>query len=265
VSYRSEVLADSPTHYWPLAEGGGLITADLETIGGSGTSLTSSLGYQGITSTDGAGLVNNSNNGGFLAIQSAAYLPNPPGVGPYGGFTMEAWVYLFGFGGTYQVALMYGVAASATFLLVDATGHANATQAGGSGTLADASALSLNRWHQLVVVASAAAPLAAAASTLYVDGASVATGNIQYKFPSSSGFGLGDYTDRTQPLNGLIGSCSLYATQLSAARVAAHHTAAELSANSPIFQGQATFNQGQQSLDLLNKIYAAVHTTFPTT
>lgn len=262
MTYRSEVLADAPTHYWPLAEGGGTITADLISTGGQGASVTPPLGYAGITSSDGAALINNTNNNGFIALQQQAYLPAPPGVGPYGGFSMEVWVWLWGFGGTYQVGLMYGVGGNATFVLVQASGIPGFQQAGGAGAVNAAGALSLNNWHHIVGVASTKTPSAGTAS-IYVDGALSTTNNtFAPAFPASSLFAFGTYTDRTQPTNGFIASPALYANQLSAARVLAHYNAAELRTNNPVFLGAATTIQINAQNALLAQILAAVRKTF---
>lgn len=230
MTYRDEVLADNPSHYWPLSEPGGTVVADIIDPSGTGVSVNNAAGYRGITATDGAALINNSNNNAFLGLKNKLYATPP--------CTFEAWVWLFGALGTYSEVLMYGDNVHDLELNVQASMHVNFNSRGGTGVLASTGILTPGSWHHLVGLASLAA------LTLYIDGA-LDAGPLAatYSIPATDPFGFGGFTDRTQPVNGYIASPALYPTVLSAARILAHYNSAETKAAAPAFQGGASAQQ----------------------
>lgn len=258
MSYRSEVLADNPTHYWPFAEVGGLIVSDLQDANGTGVSVAQSNGYKGAASGEGSAFINNVSNNAFLALKTKGYASIP--------CTFEAWVWLYAITGTYQEILMYGTSAQSLELLVQATNGKlqwNNRGVAAPFQLNGATALTPGGWHHVV------GTLTAGAGKLYLDGSVDASGTINASPLASSAFGLGGFTDRTQPINGYIGSCAIYASELSAARIAAHYAAADFKTNVPIYFGASSF---QQAADIsaavaavkadTAAILAAVRTTF---
>lgn len=253
MTYRSEVLADNPSHYWPLSEPGGTIVADLMDPGGAGGSVNASVGYKGITATDGAALVNDINNNAYLGLKNKLYAAPP--------CTFEAWVWIWGTLGTYQEILMYGDTTHSMEMDVESTGKLRLVTRGTNQQLLSVGILTPSAWHHVVGLWSLTA------ATIYIDGTFDNNSAIAYSgLPASDPFGIGGFTDRTQPLNGYVASPALYPTVLSAARILAHFNAAEFRTQQPTFVGGASalsIVNLQADLDAkLDLILASVRKTY---
>jgi hypothetical protein len=85
-TYDQTVLADSPTHYWPLNDASGSTScADLK----GGSALT----VNGTVQLGVGGLINDGESGAYFPSSTSAYLSIPSGSLPAGSgsFSMEAW------------------------------------------------------------------------------------------------------------------------------------------------------------------------------
>lgn len=206
------------------------MVADLQDPAGAGGSVNASVGYRGITSTDGAALVNDVNNNAYLGLKNKLYATPP--------CTFEAWAWIWGTLSTYQEILMYGDTVHSLEMDVEPTGKVRLVTRGTNQQLLSVGILTPNAWHHVVGLFSLSA------ATIYIDGSFDNNSAIAYSgLPASDPFGIGGFSDRTQPLNGYIASPALYPTVLSAARILAHYNAAEQKAQQPLFQGGASSAQ----------------------
>lgn len=228
MTYRSTILADVPSHYWPLAEPGGTVVSDIIDPAGTGLSLAGSVGYRGITSTDGSALINNSANNAFIGLRSKQYAVSP--------FTLEAWVYLWGYLGTYMDVLMFGGATASADLIVQPTGQLTLQfrGAGLPGVFSSVGLVPLNQWVHLV------ASVGSLTTWLYINGVLDSSGTPTHNLPASGPFGIGGESDRTQPVNGYVASPAIYTVALGAPAVLAHYNAAEQKGEAPVFVGGAS-------------------------
>lgn len=147
---------------------------------------------------------------------STGYISVPTSGLPASGatFSLEAWVKLAANPASAGPILVLGQTGSRTFFQVNSAGTVSV---GSGSTITSPSAISLNAWHHLV------ATYDGATLTLYVDGASVASG------ASSSAITYGNaWIGQSLAgafLSGLLDEVAIYGAALSAARVTAHYNA----------------------------------------
>jgi hypothetical protein len=259
VSYLSEVLADSPLHYWRLADpagaavndiGSGLPSLLIPEIGGAGAhSYGNQLGYSGPVS-----------DGGSALLTGCAYR------GPSFSFStpcsFECWVWMvvagsrylvFGAGNgtnehgisieTDQKAEIYGLTPSAN-------------PAGGS--------VGENGWHHLVATTDETTGI------IYIDGASVATHSADHRTTSNARFKIGGDPNSTNAggLIGAIAECAFYTAALTATRVGVHFAAADLVLQPPVagnsggLGGTSSVARNALYTDALDAILASVRSTY---
>jgi hypothetical protein len=230
-AYLSAVMADTPYLVWPLGEASGAHAADASgnlRVGTFENGIT--LGQPGYVG-GGAVRFDGSNDavtaimpGAFGAVEALLYLPSnltsvsPPYAlwfGTSGGSVPRQGVFLGG-GVTGDVTDEV-----LTYLQADLSGNYQAVGYCGSGVTLTTG------WHH--VVASYSTPLAQ--MTLYWDGARVDNqhaGSGPAAPVGGTSLCLGGYQPGVNPLltNCRVSYFACYATELSAARIAAHHAAA---------------------------------------
>jgi Concanavalin A-like lectin/glucanases superfamily len=236
-------------HYWRIAELAGQIIHDigssryhLEGGGGFGTLL----GYSGIASDGLAARI--PNGGGF--IHNGGSLPTLASP-----CSIECWLYPMGtFGAVQEIFHFgnYGLSFSGATLQLQAF-------AGGI-QVTDPVALTVQSWFHVVMTYDSTT------IRLYKNGTQVGTigGGVAQ---GATHIEIGQTPTGTNPIDCFITECAWYAGVLSAARVAAHHTAQELT-GAPVFSASgASGSNGSVTLDpsQLARILNAVEKTFPTT
>lgn len=249
MSYLSAVLADAPTHYWRLADGGSQVAYDIGSgryqLAGQGGS-----GYSGPNSDGGSRWCDGTTNKGVV---SAKLLPwgNP--------FSVEVMFWAFG-----------NPAAAGTLCAWDNTNNPSAALFyqpnrtvtwGLSGSPALASAPTVEQqWHHAVGTWDGLT------MRLYVDAIQT---NVAFVsgISASRVIGFGE-----QPIgggaafNGALSELALYSSVLSPARVNAHFLALDNAASVPIYAGSGAFNVVTQGFIAdaaqLDAVLAAVRKVF---
>lgn len=213
MTYASEVLADSPLHYWKMDETSGTSIANTGSVGGSGTK------YAGVI----LGLTGISGDGGYAASfngTATAYIEQTSvSATPFDRTnTFEYWVKttdvncnLIGFSGyPYWYSFING------------SGQVNFTWGDGSSlSMTSTAAINNGAWHHVVAVIDATG----GTHTLYVDGVSVRTTSASaMTFSTTGNVQIGDSRSANAPI-GIIDEVAIYPTALSSGRVSAHYSA----------------------------------------
>jgi hypothetical protein len=219
--YREAVLLDGPVGYWPLGEQTGTAARDVSGNGRTGTySGTYTLGQAGALGDEPDGTSNPSVriNNGYVQV------PYNAALGMTAAFSVELWAYKLAdvdfarFGGR---GIVTGSADDIS-ILADNTGKFNATARKSTGTVSFPSTpvIPITTWVHLVFTydgtnlrtyangAVSGAPVALGAALLNQTG--------DWYLGHQSGGGTA---------NARIGGYAVYATALSAARIAAHYLA----------------------------------------
>jgi len=253
LSYLTEVLADSPTHFWRLADPGGEWGADVgsaapEMLTFKPQASGSALGthYSGPNTDGGSWFINPPSYGQSAPIQAAFPFSVEACIfTQYVSVVLQAivaWDY-----DTQTVGLAVGGALPGVYVAYSSGGNV----AGGVP--------SKYVWDHLVAVYTAAA------TTLYVNGANVGVGAA-----TALGAKKNLYIGRTS-LNGaplLTGSVSeiaIYPTALAAGRVAAHFAAVNQRHQTPVYGASGDFSGASTNAaytDLLLKILQSVRKPF---
>jgi Concanavalin A-like lectin/glucanases superfamily len=219
MTYLSTVQADTPLHYWRMADPGGNILHD---IGSSPlhlvAALTTSGPYSGIAA-DGASVQSNGSAGPetFTALTQA--LP----------VTLECWFWL-----------MFNTFAVNQIVYWDGSGTGNEIQAwvdtaavlnvavSGQGTRTWAGPVTQQAWHHFVLTCTTAA------LNVYIDNTLRITQAATFPSPIAKPIGWGCHPLVTDSHLIFVTECAMYSSVLSGARIAAHFAAQEISA-APVF------------------------------
>lgn len=228
MTYLATVLADSPVHFWRCADPGGLLYHDLGSAPRSmqnGLSTATSLPYLGPNSDGGSTFLSLNTNANYYPGDQTLATP----------FTMEVWAWLQK-GGTLQGFFAVSNNVNTMEVGVDGSNNAHFYDAVGANTTA--TAVSLQHWHQYVLVQQAAS------STFYFDGAFVANGGgVALSGLFAFMIGAGGYgASPARFANAAVAEVSIYPSALSAARVLAHYNAADQLAQRPIYRGSGEFS-----------------------
>jgi Concanavalin A-like lectin/glucanases superfamily len=221
VSYLTTVQADSPLHYWRMADPGGNILHD---IGSSPLHLVAALTttgpYSGIAA-DGASIQSNGSAGPETFTALAQALP----------VTLECWFWL-----------MFNTFAINQIVYWDGSGTGNEIQAwvdtaaalnvavSGLGTQTYAGPVTQQAWHHFALTCTTAQ------LRVYLDGTLRISQNAVFPSPISKPIGWGCHPLVTDSHLIFVSEAALYSTALSAARVSAHFAAQEQSF-APVFFG----------------------------
>jgi hypothetical protein len=250
VTYRDTVLADNPLHYWEMPPGGGQVFQDLGSRGNPMVQVASmNSGYAG--PWDGGLAI--ACNGASRARSDDAVLQAAP-------VSVEAWVWVYSFGGAVASILDWDGATPNQLILYMTAARFAQFQAGGVTIVAPA-ILTTHAWHHLV------GTYTGGNLALWIDNVNVVNGG--------GGAALGGGALRWQiandvangsPFNGMIASCAVYGAALNAGQIAAHYAAANDKTVFPEYiaspPGGFTLISGSPpSFDvrLLQSIWDAVH------
>jgi len=248
VSYVSTVLADNPRHYWRCADPGGFLLHDI----GAAAQVTLEaaqgsvcLPYTGPASDGGSCAVPTS--GGPITVAFLT-IASP--------MSLEVWEYnIVDFVARYLVA--FDGSPTNTFgMSTDAAGHLACSA--NSVNLISATLGVLESWHHYVQTYDGLS------QRLYYDGALIAgpmavlgpiSGTRQLRFAgNSAGAGVA---------YGAVAEAAVYNYALSAAQIAAHFAAANLTFQPPVFKGAAgTLDLSIGSSFDLSAVLRAVRKTF---
>ncbi len=228
--YSDTVLDDSPIGYWKLDQASGTTCTDSS---GNGRNIT----YQGTPRYREAGPIDSDSSSyaiGFDAVNYenawSSYVAWQTVASPSieiwvkSSETLSAYKTIFGFGSSNTLA--------SYLLWVDASGYPQATVRdlyGNTRTASGSVSILDGQFHHLVLACDA---LTSWNLKLYVDGAQVGSTTApgyEGSIPQTANFRIGSCDDQsTRALVGEYAHAALYNGQLSAARVLAHYSAAEV-------------------------------------
>lgn len=252
-AYTTAVLADSPRHYWRLADPGGVLVHDL---GSAPIALLTNSNYP-------AGLpyLGPISDGGSFVGQAVAYPWMNEDVDAMAApLTLELLLWQHSDIAVVQIAFIVRTGASPFFIAVNTTPAIYCS--GPSVTIVNPTALVRQTWKHVVAVFPGAGN-----GTLYVNGSSVGTASLGVPPSGNYRFGIGGNVGSAgNQFQGALAECAVYTTALSAARVTAHFNAVDQITQRPIFSANGAFptSSGGTSTDVqqLATIIAAVQTTY---
>ncbi len=255
-AYLSAVLADSPIHYWRMADPGGSLTHD---IGSSPRAMATNNFATVVPYT---GPISDGGSAWFDALTTVNFFDSDSRTTPC---SSELWVWQHytrnAFQGLFSMDVP-GVTALCD-IGINATGHPQANVAVTSIT--SASVMSIQNWHHLVVTRTASL------STLYVDAISVGTVATGTQAAANFNMCIGAYLantfgNTTVPASANIAEVAFYGTALSASAVTTHFVAADNVSSKPVSQisGVGSPNNGNAntSAAALQQILNAVMKTY---
>lgn len=222
-AYETAVLADGPFHYWRCDDAGGGYIQDhqavtLRPLIAQGQQI--GLGYSGPVSDGGSCLVDANFGFAFYDFETIA---NP--------FSAELWFWQAYFQNVIQTFLTIQTAAAASTCVVraDATGHLAVF--GPAANFTSAAVHSRSAWHHVVVTFDGVN------MRTYMDNVLLDT-RAQGAFSQASRFIIGSANANGTPMAGSLSEIALYASALSAARVAIHYNSADRVGINPTNQSQ---------------------------
>jgi len=212
--YSASVLADSPVGYYRLNESSGSTFADSS---GNSRNLTLASGSPtyGVTgaTTDGDKAITCSGATTVINGQTTPFVPGSTD------FTLECWVKSTTVGTKVAVGKVDSLFAGDSYWIGFSSG--NITFAANS-VLVSASGGNDGNWHHVVGTKTASTV------TLYVDGASVATGGAAGSCSPTGNFTIGRFGDGTTSgfeYPDSVDEVAFYTSALSSGRVSAHYSA----------------------------------------
>lgn len=218
VAYANAVLADSPVAYWRLGESSGTSAADASGNANTGTYAGGvTLAQAGALAAEPDGTSDTAASfDGASGMVSASDAALPSGNGDR---TLEAWVYPTGAGGGAAAIVEYGTTFGTDFMAyMNGSRKVVISDTSGTGDITSTATLALNTWAHLALVKSGNG------ETLYVNGVLDATGSKARNTVLGS-FNIGGRSGQSWWFPGRIDEVAVYATALSAARVAVHYGA----------------------------------------
>lgn len=229
-AYLTAVLADSPVHYWRLCDPGGQVAHDIGSSASQmGTNGPTALGYSGPVS-DGGSFVTTLNNN-CASIVPLTY--NPP-------YTIELWAWMWGYNALQDILAWDDSTAQSFGLRFSAAGACSISV--GTGSAVFNGPISFQAWHHFVAVVTSTL------MTLYLDGASVASGANGGTLTQTLNLSIGN-SGGVRPMQGAVAELAYYHAALSAARVLAHFNAADNTAQSPIYSAAGGLGGGGVSVN----------------
>lgn len=253
MSYVSTIKADSPLHWWRMADGGGILIHDVGSSPLHGIGSTIGLGYTGPAANGGS--ISVFNPGGFT-VRSAVPLTDP--------FSAEFWIWMTedAPGAVYSVLSSDGVAGGVGYQLAVNTNRHLLAFVGASAAINGGTAISIQQWHHCALTHSATTV------TLYLDGVADGTAAVGPIAAWNLHYGIGEKVNGGNPVNfAFISEAAHYNGTLAAANVAAHHAAAELITQPPIYTGGGALDlsSGESSTGLfpnLDLVLASVRKSY---
>jgi len=256
MSYVSTIKADSPLHWWRCADGGGVMIHDVGSSPVHAIGSLVGLGYSGPAAQGGSASF--FSPGGYTVRQ------NIPLTDP---FSAEFWIWMTedAPGAQYACLASDAVSAGVGYELAINTNRKMLAFVGASAAINGSTALSTQTWHHCAITHDATTV------RLYLDGVldvSAAVGPIA---AWNLHYGIGEKVNATNIVNfAYLAEVAHYNGTLAPGNIAAHHAAAELVTQPPLFTGGGSFDLstaigGNGSLENLDSILAAVQKTFPTT
>lgn len=221
MTYQSTIAADSPLHWWRLSTPGGALCVDngsapIHLFNPNNTQL---FPYTGVAADGGSGFFPGNSNVIDLDLFPAQVSP----------LSIEAWVWQFSLQPNPAVQAIFGWngITAGIQLGVDATGHPSFT----AQLLTTAPAIITEQaWHHIVGTKTGAL------EALYVDGALVNSQANAVAMNFAAAASIGAVTTAARFFRGWITEVAFYNFALTAAQVAAHHAAQEVT-TLPLFFG----------------------------
>lgn len=223
VTYRGEVMADRPIAFYMLAETSGT-TAQDEVGSHPGTYVVNAPGSLQLGQPGpGPGTFSARFAGGRVTANSVAQLPN----GTFAAYTVEAFVSSEVPAGSSQFYVTFAASGGGggPSLFIDDATRGPKVAAHGSSVSANA-AFTTAAWHHVAVTVQGTT------ASIYVDGALDVTGAIANPTPERAFFTIGasygtsgDGGAYGNAFTGRLADVAIYASALSAGRVAAHYAA----------------------------------------
>lgn len=220
-AYLSAVLADSPQHYWRLAESGGAIAHDIGSAPFhliAGPSGIDQLGYSGPVSDGGAGWLPSGQDFNSAGANLNA-LTSP--------FSVEVWYWCFAQPTSQRELMGWDNYSTGVGLLINAGGG---IQPSVTNTFpAPSAAAPVQLWHHAVLTYDGAT------IRFYLDAAAQPTIAKAGPVTIARQLGIGsDPTNLGVSFEGFLAEAAIYPSALSAARVTAHHSAADQITAAPV-------------------------------
>ena len=226
--YAGAVLADNPYLYWRLADSAGAVAADASGNGRAGT--IENAPWQGPSAVTGA-TADGDSAAHFTGVGSIA---SPAPVAAPSVFSEELWFRTTTTTGGKLLGFGIRQAGDSTnydrhvYMQDDGKLSFGVNPVGGAATLTTATAYNDGAWHHVVATSGTGGV------NLYVDGGVTASNPLVSGGEPFTGYwrvggdNLGNWPSppSTQYFTGDLDDVAVYPTELSAAQVAAHHTAA---------------------------------------
>jgi hypothetical protein len=223
-SYQEAVLADQPLAYYRFEETAGAVAVDSS---GHGNDCTYRVNGGTIDYAVAGALPDPSNHAiGFAGLGNPgggteAYARFPSTVYPWSGdFTIELWIAPgmsppMNWDNSLVVSEVYPTSGFRTGWTVDLLPELWTTESGGTADLLAATPMLAGAWNHLAFTKHGASV------TIYLDGASIATGDIDYVVPPPvADGGIGSLEG--MPSSGRFDEVAIYGVALSPAQIAAH-------------------------------------------
>jgi hypothetical protein len=225
--YNETVLLDHPVAYYRLDEPSGMVATDSSGHGNDGTYTTSlggslSYGRPGALLGDADASLGMSGDGN-PGIGGEARLDLP--FDPFGAdFTIEVWLDplaapTMSYDSSIFVYEQYLVSGFRTGWTDQMLPEIWTNQTGGTADVRSATPLVIGQWHHVVMTK------AGGTATIYLQGAVVAAGALDYVAPAASGTQNCLGACEGLPSMGVFDELAIYDYALPAARIAAHYAA----------------------------------------
>lgn len=215
MSYASEVLADAPAAWYRCNESSGLI----QDSSGNARNATVAVGTA-TYSQPGAITTDPSNNAIYFDAEPTYFTVPDVGVDLGNIWSIECWIKRAAIGGVGETLVSKGLQAYEMGLESDSQIF---IAAAGDATLANSTiAISdTTSWHHVVGTKNAAV------TKIYIDNIECSQNNIEVTtIDNATALFIGDSAFTGNPVNARLDEIAIYGTELSAARVSAHYTAA---------------------------------------
>lgn len=250
-AYLTAVLADSPVHYWRLADPGGGLAHD---IGSSpfhlGAGLSPRFGYSNLNSDGGCEQVTGTDFPQSLGSIQSVTSP----------FSLELWIWPLGQNTVNAFLWQWDGSASPES---QAVYNANETvQFSVNAALTNpVTTLAPQAWHHIVGTYSGAT------GTLYLDGVNRGTFALAgpVTIAKKISFG-GTQGSASNVFQGFMSEIAIYSVALSATRVTAHFNAADQVSNVPVYTASGGLSgapgANTQFVGISQQLLANISTTF---
>ena len=244
------MLADSPLHYWRVAEAGGSLAHDIGSSTwhlASGTSQVAFVGYSGIAADGGSAYVDG--GGGLYFAELSQRLPVPGSV--------EVWVWPFS---SLQlqsfIHIDAGASSAIAYYNTDKHFHVN----WGAVDSIGANPYTEQNWYHVVITHDGTT------QKLYVNGTSEASAISSTSSSTAAAYYFGRNSPNSHFLSGWFCEAAIYTSALSSSRVSAHHAAQEYSGapvwNASGLSAQTGVNPVANNSSSLTQVLANMYSTY---